>query len=218
MKKSTLLLFALFALFLLSCEKEVIRGEGSLQDEFRTITDFTKVSSSGSTNVTIDQGTTFSVKVSGYANLIPYFETYVQHGELKLGYRHGVNVRNDNISVHIVLPVLAGVNISGSSEMEVNGDFDHVPEFACDISGSGKVSVANLETQNFLCNISGSGEAYAFGLQSFNADVNISGSGLAEISVQNSLRANISGSGSVYYRGTPTVSSTISGNGRVIPE
>lgn len=218
MKSTLTLLAALLSLCLLSCEKETIRGNGPIQEEFRSLQNFTKVSTSGATDVTVEPGSTFEVKLSGYSNLLPHFETWVVNGELRLGYRNGVSVRNDNLKVHVVMPELAGLNISGSSTIDVNGAFPQVPQFDCNISGSGKIFIENLIATDFDADISGSGEILAFGLRCFNADIDISGSGITETFIQDHLRARISGSGTIYYRGNPTVSSTISGNGRVIPQ
>ncbi len=216
MKVSISTTLVVLALLLNGCEKERIKGGGPVQDEFRDLPAFTKVSTLGSSNVIINYGTAFSVKLSGYSNLLPHFETRVLNNELVVGYRHGVNISNDNITVHIVMPDLHGVNISGSADISVPGIFENVPAFSCNISGSGKIIVDSLTTQSLSCNISGSGKIIAFGLHASTANVDISGSGSAEISVANNLNVNISGSGTVYYRGNPVVNSTISGSGRLI--
>lgn len=216
MRKTVLALLAGFALLLNGCEKERIKGSGPVLEEFRNVPAFTKVSTSGSSNVTIEYGPAFSVKLSGYGNLLPYFETVVENNELVLAYRHGVNISNDNVTVHIVMPTLQGVNISGSADIAVPGVFENMPGLSCNISGSGKIIVDSLTTQNLSCNISGSGKILAFGLHGITANIDISGSGSAEISVESNLNVNISGSGTVYYRGNPVVNSTISGSGRLI--
>ncbi len=217
-KRSILLLFALTALFLLGCEKETIDGNGPVQEELRSTPEFTKISTSGSTGVKIHQGNSFQVKLKGYSNLLPHFETKVVNGELRLGYASDVSVRNDNLEVHVVMPLLTGLKISGSSEIDANGPFPAVQESTFSISGSGKMYIEEMQTNIMNAQISGSGEIFGFGLRSMNAEIDISGSGIAEVFVENQLRANISGSGTIFYRGNPTVQSTISGSGRVIPQ
>ena len=210
-------LFSVVSLILLtSCTKDRITGSGSSSVEHRSLTGFTSVEMSGSTNVLVRQGANFDVQVQGYDNLLPYFETRVSNGALKLGFKNNVIVHNDNIQVTVTLPILSGLSISGSGDMQALGNFTGSSVMEARISGSGNISIEQGITDNFYANISGSGNIHAFGLQSKKAEVNSSGSGSVELKCSDELKVKISGSGDVYYKGTPAVSAEISGSGRVV--
>lgn len=78
---------------LFSCSKERVSGNGSTITETRTVSNFTAITASGSTNVYINQGTAFKVEVKGYSNLLPYYETKLVNNTLQLGYKQNVNVK-----------------------------------------------------------------------------------------------------------------------------
>ncbi|HEX8313847.1 MAG TPA: head GIN domain-containing protein [Flavisolibacter sp.] len=202
-------------IMLASCSKERVSGSGQITTEDRTVSNFTKVSTSGSTNVHISKGANFSVQVKGYSNLLPYFETKLRNNTLEVGYRNGTNVRNDNLEVFVTMPSFEGANISGSADIDVKGVFiSNVVDVS--ISGSGNIDIEGGTAQTLDADMSGSGNIRAFGLTADKADVSISGSGTAEVKAVTRLKANISGSGSVYYKGTPTVESSVSGSGKLV--
>lgn len=203
---------------LLSCEKEKLTGSGPVQTENRNPGNFNSIKVSGSSRVTITAGAGFSVAVTGYSNLLPYYESTVSGSVLRLGYRDGVNVKKDNIEVSITMPELRGLELSGSGEITTTGTFPAVSDFSAKISGSGHILFSQGTTQQFLSDISGSGNIYALGMVAQEADTRISGSGNTEITATNTLKATIAGSGKVYYQGTPVITTNISGSGAVLPK
>ena len=56
----------------------------------------------------------------------------------------------------------------------------------------------------------------SFGLLSENCVVSLPGSGNCEVNVNSNLDIFIGGSGSVYYTGSPAITSTITGSGEII--
>ena len=210
-------LFAIASVILFaSCTKETISGSGSNSSEHRSVNGFTSIQMYGSTNVIVRQGPNFDVLVEGYANLIPYFDTKVVNGALQLSYRNNINVHHDNIQVTVILPVLSGLAISGSGDMQASGNFTGSSIMEATISGSGNIFIEKGITENLFCKISGSGNIQAFGLQSRKAEINSSGSGNVQLTASDELKVKISGSGDVYYRGNPAVSAEISGSGKVV--
>lgn len=201
-----------------ACEKDRITGSGSVKTEERTLTGFTKVSTSGSTNVFITQGAEFNVMVKAYENLIPYLETEVVNGTLEVHYKENTNVKNDNSEVYITLPALTGAYISGSANIETDGIFNG-STLEASISGSGNLTFDAGTYDEFNYSSSGSGNLKAFGVTTKYSDISISGSGNAETTATQSLNVRISGSGTVYYKGDPeTVDTEISGSGKVIKQ
>lgn len=203
--------------FLAACSKDKISGSGQVSTESRNAANFTKVITNGSTEVHVAQGANFSVQVKGYSNLLPYMETKVSGNALNIGYRHGVNIKNDNAEVYITLPALESVVTNGSGNVDVKGTFNGTT-LQAGISGSANISIEAGSVSLFKINSSGSGNVRALGLTAQNADVSISGSGTAEVWAVASLKATISGSGVVYYKGQPVIETSISGSGKVQPK
>lgn len=202
-------------LLLAACNKERIRGSGPVTTESRSVQNFNGIRMSGSSNVHVTKGNSFSVQVKGYSNLLPYFETNVNGTTLELQYRDNVNVTNSNIEVFVTLPELEKLHSSGSATTDVKGNFiSDVLDVS--ISGSGNFSFDGGSANQFTQSISGSGSIRAFGLQAGKADISVSGSGLSEVQVTSRLHVDISGSGKVYYKGTPQITSNISGSGQLI--
>ena len=216
MKNVLAILSITFVLF--SCSKEKIRGTGSILTESRNHNNFTGVTVFGSASVQIAQGTTFSVDVKGYGNLLPYYETRIVNNKLEMGYKNNVNVKNDNIQVFITMPSINSISLHGSGNISTNGVFAGNTNFEAFIAGNGNINFSSGTTQNFKSTIAGSGNIYTLNMVADKAETNISGSGNTEITANNELKVTIAGSGDVYYRGTPVITTSISGSGAVIPK
>jgi len=176
-----------------SCKKDHLIGNGPVSTELRFVTGFTKVEVNGKTDVTINYGTTFKVEVKAYRNLISSLETKVNGDALTIGYNSGTSVSNDNSEVFITMPLLTRFSTIGNSKININsGTADH---FEARVTGASKIE--------------------GLGFTSRNADITIEGTGTASFAVVDTLKAKITGSGIVYYRGDPSVSSIIVGNGKV---
>lgn len=212
--KHTHLLLAC-SLLTLSCEKDLVRGDGPVLSEDRETPAFEKISSDGSTTVYVSYADTFSVKVKAYANLLPHFRTEVREGTLRLGFTDNVRVRNDNTEVYLTLPSISELRMNGSGKARISGAFPLLPALALEINGSGDIHAEGGEARELKVNISGSGPVNLEGFPAEEAAVSISGSGDVRVSVSKKLDVQISGSGAVYYKGDPQVSSRISGSGKV---
>lgn len=200
-----------------SCSKERISGHGSTTTENRNISGFTAISTAGSTNIYVSPGAAFKVEVKGYSNLLPYYETKLVNNTLQLGYKEGVNVKNDNTEVFVTMPSLNGLSLAGSGNISTSGSFPAVTDFNTRIAGSGNIGFSTGSCSNFYATIDGSGNIRALNMVSDKAETNTSGSGNTEITANTTLKVRIAGSGNVYYRGTPLITTNISGSGAVIP-
>jgi len=217
MKTVRFIILATVLTVFVSCKKERISGHGPVRNENRAIINFARIHALGATAVFVTQGTNFKVEVSGYGNLISYFETNLLNDILTLGYRDNVKVKNDNVKVYITLPVLKGLSISGSGNINATGTFSNVPVFETNIYGSGNIYFSYGTTQDYFSTIPGSGNVHSFGMLAENTNITISGSGNQEATVSNNLKVNIAGSGNVYYKGNPVINARISGSGAIIP-
>jgi hypothetical protein len=218
MKKEILYVLSVLLLLTTACSKERISGSGSVVTEDRQVNAFTKVSLKGPSFVYITKGNNFNVQVKAYGNLLPYFETRVVNGTLELGYKDDLSIRNENSEVYITLPVLNGLSIYGSGDIETTGNFNDNPSFETSVYGSGNIEIREGAADNFSATIAGSGDVYAFGLSAKKANVEVSGSGNVRITAKDELKVKISGSGNIYYKGSPDISVNISGSGDVIKQ
>lgn len=215
------LVFGLLSVVMImaSCKKEKIKGTGEIITEPRSVADFYNVSLSGSSDVFITQGNDFEVKVKGYENIVPELETKVQDGTLLIAFKPNTNVSNDNSEVHITMPNLNSVALSGSGNINAAGSFSGSGNFKATIDGSGNIVLESGDANNYRVDISGSGSVKSFGMISKQAAITIAGSGNVELTVTENLNSTINGSGNVYYKGNPPgVYSKITGSGQVIKQ
>ena len=206
----------LITLIFSGCLKDKITANGNMVEVVRDIEDFSGIRKSGATNVHVDYGEVYEVKLKGSSNLVEHFKTNVSGTTLSVGYRH-VNVHDSDIEVFIKTPGLNKVKLSGSGNVYLRGNFPADDAFNAEISGSGDIHLTgSMKFNSFDANISGSGKINLLSLETKHADISISGSGDVQITATEKLKAKISGSGKVYYSGNATVSSNIGGSGKVV--
>jgi hypothetical protein len=206
--------------------------------ETRNVKDFSKVSFGVAGNLYINIGPEFSVVLEGNKRDLDNVITEVTGGKLVIkneNWRMN-NWRTDQrITVHITMPEIKGLGVSGSGKAEIK-DAVKTEDLNLSVSGSGKLYASDVTVSNLECSISGSGDISLgsngnsskagisisgsgnyFG-ESFKigtAEIHISGSGNCECNVTESLRASVSGSGNVTYEGNPKLDAHVSGSGKV---
>lgn len=217
-----------------SCRKEY--GEGNIISETRSINSFTEIDLRCSADVEIYKGAVQSIEVSDYENLLEYLEVRTSGNTLIIETNpHHVFLQNSEAKVSIVIPdVITDIEISGSGNVYINDSLNNLQSVEisgsgtltgspasykstinAEVSGSGEIEL-NGDAPSISTEISGSGQIYFRNLFADHAISSISGSGSTTVNVSNSLKANISGSGCIYYYGNPSVSSSITGSGKVI--
>lgn len=210
-----------------------IRGNGIPVSEARLTSAFTSVASEGNFDVHISHGPEFEVLVHAESNLLPFIETDVRGGNLRI-YTRGLHSLNNRrpMEVFITVPYLEGIVQSGSGSITTG--FFEGDEFNLVVSGSGSietsvnalsldavVSGSGLLFISGTCRVadmivSGSGEIDAWDLDLRDCDAKVSGSGDVWVYVERRLKAIVSGSGNVFFGGYPIVESQVSGSGGVI--
>jgi len=215
---------------------KTIKGNGNFKSETREVGAFTSLSSGGPLNVEITYGSSSSLKIEGDENILPYIETYVKDGTLKIKVKD-MNSINPKITlrVEIGMSTIDGISQSGSGTIKGNGDFtcDKTSDF--NISGSGhmelsfakfngaKISMSGSGSMELKGNIagdvdmhqSGSGHIDCLNAPCENATASIAGSGSMRLNASKTIEARISGSGDISYTGTAQLSSHISGSGHI---
>ena len=210
-----------------------VRGSGDLVTEDRSVSDFDRVSMSGSGDLVITQGDEESLTIETDDNIMPYITSEVKNGTLHLGYDipEGKNISPTRLTYTLKVKDLTGVEVSGSGSVEAAS----IDTCCLDIvlNGSGNTQIDSLNTENLVVEvngsadvelsgeaadqvieISGSGKYKAGDLQSESVDIKIDGSSDVTVWATESLVANINGSGSVDYYGKPTTDISSSGSGK----
>lgn len=209
-----LLLIIAFAFH--SCNGERLVANNNIISETRDISGFERIEAGGANTVHVVYGDNFKIELKGSSNLIQAYETKIEGESLTLRYKDDVNVDDDDVEVFVTLPVLKGLTLSGSGDMDIKGQFPEADQFIVTINGSGDINIS----ESFSCvalevDISGSGKAQLSNLQSVRSEVTISGSGDTYVHAEEELDVRINGSGTVYYKGSPRVKSDINGSGQV---
>ncbi len=224
----------LATLFLLtSCEDEFLRGRGDIVSRTRPVGTFDAVSAGGEFEIFLTQGPAEDLLLEGQDNVLSELSTQVRNNKLIIKYDKNRVKISKPVRIYITTPQLTALSISGSNtvrsltDWQVN-DFDlessgntniHLTlkgaqSIDTRVSGSADIEL-NGEAVNHDIDISGSGNIKAFDLTTKEADISVSGSGKCEVTVIDRLKATLSGSGRVRYKGSPTVSTKISGSGSV---
>lgn len=210
------------------------RATGKYIEDSLAVDGFHSINLATSGDVFISYGATQAVYVEGKSDAIDLLNTDVRDSVWVIDFEDCIT--NHDLDVHIIVPYVRALSVSGSGEIWGQDKFSLNDEMLLDVSGSGRIQLeidakrvrsrisgsGNIEiwgnTNKNILRISGSGEFEGFGLTSIHQDVAISGSGSAEIYVDGGdLDATITGSGSVYYKGNPSsVNLSVTGSGRVL--
>ena len=241
MKTLNLIKVSLFiiAIMMASCQKDDIslRGEGSIVTETLAISDFSGIDLDIAGNVIVSQGPVQEVKAVGHLNIINRLTDRVSGDIWHIDLERG-RYKDYELTIHVVVPHLEYVALSGSGHIAVNdfsdqtdldvnldgsgqidlNSFSGIDKMDIDISGSGKISASKAfpSLRKIDINISGSGSYEGFPVMSDACEINMTGSGTCKVSVRNSLDVTIKGSGLVYYKGHPNVIDNTNSAGGII--
>jgi hypothetical protein len=188
-----------------------IQGKGPFTENQRQLGSFDRISLSGGMELDVVVGNEQSVVVHANGNLQEHIRTRIEGSTLKIDFTESVSC-NGKLRAVISVPSLVGIEISGSSRLNVS----HIAsdDFYLDVSGS-VGGVLEGKTGNLEVEISGSGKLEAFALQAQRVYIDVSGSGRLEVNASVHLDVNVSGSVDVTYYGKPDVNIDQSGSARV---
>lgn len=217
MTKYLLVIVALATSFfsLPSCSRETLRGQGPTITESRVLPAFTQVETAGTTTIRMVYGATQKVETKAYANLLPFLETSVSNGVLRIGYKTNTLIQNDNSEVTITIPSLSAIRSFGTSSIQATGNFNS-PNLEIRVSGTGEIQLQDMQALMTRVISTGTGRIRAYGLQTGKADIQQSGTGNTEITVMEELKAHLSGTGNIYYKGNPRLDVRIVGTGNIV--
>ncbi|OUJ71650.1 head GIN domain-containing protein [Hymenobacter crusticola] len=250
MKTLRLLLLALLPALLLLPS---FRSGRLASREVRQVSAFTELKLAGSPKVILRQGSPQKVELEGDPADLARVETNVSNGQLRIGIKnndgHGSsdsdggllsrvlnssnNVNIGPITVYVTMPEIKALSVSGSGSIKA-AEAIKATTLDLAVSGSGNLSLAQLQSTAVSSAVSGSGSITVVGaaprhdvrisgsgnvqsadLRAEASKVSISGSGNCQVNATKTLDARIAGSGSIYVTGNPQINSSIAGSGRV---
>jgi hypothetical protein len=194
-----------------------IAGTGSGSARTYQVADFSKLDLSGSDDVDVRVGASFSVRAEGDSDELDALKIEKNGDTLSIS-RHSHHFfswgSHKGVKVYITMPRVVGASLAGSGDLtidRVEGD-----SFASDGAGSGDLTIAALAVKNanfslagsgglnlkgsadaVKIEIAGSGDVDAKGLTAKSADISIAGSGDVTAQVNGSASVSIMGSGDV---------------------
>lgn len=224
-----------FLLVSLQCKsqvKDVIQGEGDIVKQEITLDPLRGIDLRFSGNVILTQGSAQNIVLEGQQNILDNIRREVKNGFWDISFEK--DVRNaKNVTVHITLPSIEKLNLSGSGSIHSSNKFNGLQkleinlagsggitfdydadETDIDLAGSGKINLSGSSPRLDI-SIAGSGNVEAGDLLSETCEVRISGSGDATVNVSTNLAASITGSGDVHYTGNAKTDTRITGSGEV---
>jgi hypothetical protein len=212
----------------------LVKGSGKLASDKRSVSGFNEISLDISGKLEVIQGNTEGVTVEADDNLLPYIETAVESGRLRVRFNKHINVSTRNaIKITVNARTVEGLSVSGSGDVTANGL--KTLKLRARVSGSGNIAIKALQVDDLMVAISGSGNFTADGaansmegsiagsgdiraatLSAKKVKLSIAGSGDAALWVRESLSVSVAGSGDVKYYGEGSlVKSSMAGSGSV---
>jgi Putative auto-transporter adhesin, head GIN domain len=223
---SLFLLFAL-SLALFSCNDE---DPGPRQNDDRSfaVVDFDRLEISEALDVTVQQGSSFSIQARGDSRNINDLEVYKNGNTLQIKFD---NYRNRQYTTYITItmPVIRGLDFSGAVNGRINGFTEPISRFDLSLSGAsmGQLDVNANEIYALLtgasnlrihgtgkkieASVSGASQFTAFDYPVEMARLTVTGASHAKINAAAQLYVSASGASEVLYRGTPFVEADVAG-------
>jgi len=222
-------------IFMSGCDTlRTVRGTGDMTAETRELNSFSAVDLASIGNVIVEYGERESLRIEAEENLLPYLESEIEGGTLKLGHREGINILpTQGIFYYLTVRELDEVRVSGLGNIDVPrlegtqveirlsgaGDINveevNTKKLDVLLSGLGNLTIDSGEVANSDIQLKGAGSYNAGNMASEVVTVDVSGMGSAAVWARDSLDATISGGGSVQYEGRPQVTQQITGLGEV---
>jgi len=189
-------------------------GSGTPAAQTRKLPAFGAVELAGSNIVTVAVGRPQSVVVHADSNLLDHVATSVVDGRLVISDVGSYSTRTP-MSVAVTVPSLSTLTLSGSGIVTAaNVD---AKAFTVALPGSG-VLRASGTVDRLNVTLPGSGDAQLQDLVAHDVQAVVSGSGRILVHPTGSLDASVPGSGAVMYVGNPpSVTSSVTGSGAVVP-
>lgn len=167
----------------------------------------------GSDNVLVTTGPAFTVRAEGSPAAVDRMRFIREGTGLAIGRQRGAGNSGGTATIHVTLPAVQRLALSGSGSMasdRLSGTAEVM------ISGSGDVTVRQVDAESLKVALAGSGEFDGSGTAG-TLDLTMQGSGTADMKDLRVSRAKVtlSGSGTASFASDGSVDATIAGSGNV---
>ena len=180
--KTTLAIIVLLLVVIVTACSQITTGSGQVVTQEMELSGFDKLDISQGFNVQVDQGDEFSVVIRVDDNLIEYLQVEKVGDKLKIGLEGNRIYGNSTLQANVTLPSLTGLDVSGGSDVSVNGTGE---EISVDASGGSDADLASYSV--------------------VDANIDASGGSQVTINASGTLNVDASGGSQVYYLGSPTM-------------
>lgn len=197
------LLLAVSVIFLFTlCDSEddpnpnnKVTGIGPVVTKTLNLPPFSKIENTGVANFYVTIGDPQAVVLKAQQNIIDVMTYEVINGTLFVGIEKNTSIENaEEIRFEITINEISDIKLVGVGNFELSGDFQD--ELSISLTGVGNVEAYGLEVGNCMIVSTGVGDC--------------------KVMVRDELNVTITGIGTVYYKGNPTVSQSVSGMGNLI--
>ncbi|CDG83012.1 GIN domain-containing protein [Janthinobacterium agaricidamnosum] len=168
----------------------------ALRSEVRQVSaDITVIDLNGPINLTLRKGATASLKVRGEQRLLGNIDTSEDGNTLHIGPKGMLLHHRQPLSVELVLPWLAQLEVHGNGDSSVNGFSGD--SFVLKVHGSGNVTF-NGRFKEIVASVYGSGDVNLNGGNSDSVELEMVGSGQITASGgSKEVKATLTGSGDI---------------------
>jgi hypothetical protein len=207
---------------------------GAQTTETYDVSGFSKLEIGIRGTVSLSQGDTESLTITGPEDVVADIEVEVVNGRLTVDYgpknwiEQFFSGEEDAVEVEVSMSTVEAILVSGGSEIigatpiEADdlrvgvsgaGEIDlqiSASRLRSEISGAGEMNLEGSADAHEI-DISGAGTVRAADLKTNSSSVRVSGAGECEVYATADLSVDVSGAGTVRYRGEPTISQSVSG-------
>jgi hypothetical protein len=205
----------------------------------REVPSFSEISLRISGKVHLEQGDRQSVRIEAKSSTLEEIITEVKGRTLIIRFKNSNlfwrSFNPGRVDIYITVPEINALSVSGSGDIVADSKIkSRILDLA--VSGSGDISLPNLDAEqvkaavsgsgdiqidnggiadDFEIAISGSGNVRAENFEAKKVSAKISGSGNCRVHATENLAARVAGSGSVLYNGNPQIDSSVAGSGKI---
>tara|TARA_R110002072_G_scaffold258339_2_gene417026 strand:+ start:10028 stop:10765 length:738 start_codon:yes stop_codon:yes gene_type:complete len=240
--KNSILLTSLLVLFSFTSlqaqwwSTNTIQGNGEVTTINVQTANYDGLSVAGKFYVTIVEGRTGNITLTGESNLLEEVIVEVKDNVLHIKTENKTNLkpsRGKKIELTVPASRLSKIALAGSGEIKNNfnlksdalsvklagsGDIKlnlEVTDLESKVAGSGDIILNGLAS-NLNGSIAGSGAVDAYRLNAGNVSISVAGSGDYKVNCSGDFKGRVSGSGSISYKGKPTkIDSKVAGSGKI---
>lgn len=178
--------------------RRVVIGEGPVVTKTLQADTFTVFQHLAIGDVSISTGDSLEITVRAQQNIIDEMEFEFVGSVFAWSFREPIRIEDsDSIFLTIHIP----------DELE-----------AVQVAGLGTLYIGGNKQENLIIDVPGLADLNCYNLEVDVCEIYISGVSTCKVKVNNEIKGTITGDGDIYYRGSPTLSVNILGDGNILDD